>query len=189
MKKLLVSVLILGSISFMGCGNNPDAKKYVEDNTPNIQEQVDWWSIAEEYNPHKEYTKGDVVYYEGEIDSTWDALSDTDEYWIGFKNWYESNDFSMREYKDALPWGGKIRVVGESGASDCFWIKDFEIIEAYGITLNDYIRERTWMDKNGISKEEAKQLMKWCNENEECKVFEEALGDQSVYDLYPELNN
>lgn len=188
MKKLLVSVLILGSISFMGCGNNPDAKKYVEDNTPNIQEQVDWWSIAEEYNPHKEYTEGDVVYYEGEVSQTWDALSNY--YWIGNGEWYEHrNSTIVDRHKDALTWGGKIRVVGEAYGSNCFWIKGFEVIEAYGITLNDYISERARMGTNGISKEEAKQLMKWCNENEECKVFEEALGDQSVYDLYPELNN
>lgn len=59
-------------------------------------------------------------------------------------------------------------------------------------TLNDYMNLRLWFDvldgENGIDKEEASVLNNLCNNHEDFKIFEEAL-ENSIYKLYPDLNN
>lgn len=60
-------------------------------------------------------------------------------------------------------------------------------------TLNDYINLRTWFDvgdgEDGITYDEAVVLNIKCKQNEDFKMFEEALGDESIYTMYPELND
>lgn len=178
MKKLLIAILIgATAVLNMGCGNDLDLDKY--------KEKTDWWSQAEEYNIHKEYSSEDIVYCEGEIQDWNNSIK---HFYIGETEWFADSNFDWEYYRKNLPLGGKIRVVGECFGDDSFWIKDIEIIEAYGITLEDYIIERNSMDTNGISIGEALQLLEWCKENEDCMTFEKVL-ESSIFDLYPELNN
>lgn len=188
MKKLLLPFILIGIILFTGCTNNPDALKYIDYNTSKTPEKIDWWTISENYILGKEYSKGDIVKFEGEVNRMYWYGNSSNTYHINecSAKWTETKDFSMKNICDQLYFGGKVKIVGECYGTNNFFIKDCKIIEKYNVTLDSYISERSKMDVNGISKEEAQKLNKWCDENKECKIFEESL-ELSIYNLYPDL--
>lgn len=188
MKKVLIGILIAAVVVSVGCGSNPDSQKYIENNTPKEDVDINWWDKAEEYNSAKEYSKGDIVMFEGEVSRMYWYKGSANTYHIdgcGAK-WSEVNDFSMQAICNQLYFGGKIKIVGEYYGNNSFFIKGCEIVEAYSVTLDSYITDRAKIDTNGISVEEAAQLNNWCKESEEIMMFEQAL-EPNIFDIYPEL--
>ncbi|GAA0084979.1 hypothetical protein UT300007_14180 [Clostridium sp. CTA-7] len=105
MKKILT--VILFSLFLVSCGTQEEKVENVE--------TINYKEIAEEYNSHKEYKKGDIIYYEGEVDKmTWYKDSSYT-YTIGLSGirWYQSSDFSIKKFCDQLQFGGKVKVYGE----------------------------------------------------------------------------
>lgn len=177
MRKALISILIgLSLISLISCKSN---------NKKNV-EKINYWEIAEEYKPGKEYISGDVIYYETDINSKHWYNDSCNSFYINTNTsgmWVNSDGFGINNILSEIPWGGKAKIVGEAYDGNKFYIKDFKIIETKPITQNDYFIERRDLSIGGISEEEAKELYKWCDENEECKKYEENL-DNNIYDLY-----
>lgn len=189
MKKILIVILITLITGSKGCGNNPDAQKYIDANTP-VKEvvSIDWWEKAEEYNGAKEYSSGDIVAFEGEVSRMYWYKGSANSYHINGcgATWSESGDFSMQGICNQLYFGGKIKIVGECYGNNSFFIRDCKIIESYNVDLDSYIENRASMDKDGISDEEAKTLNDWCKESDEIMMFEKALSP-NIFDIYPEL--
>lgn len=59
-------------------------------------------------------------------------------------------------------------------------------------TLNEYMHLRLYLETgdgtNEIDYNEAILLNCYCRNNEELKIFEECLEEESIYSLYPDLN-
>ena len=59
-------------------------------------------------------------------------------------------------------------------------------------TLNEYMHLRLYLETgdgtNEIDCNEAILLNCYCRNNEELKIFEECLEEESIYSLYPDLN-
>lgn len=147
---------------------------------------------AEEYNPYKEYESGDIVTIEGEV------LSITYEHLLISE--YANVDISLApnytqkklEEEYNLKNGGKVKVTVKFTTTTIGGIKnakllDLKVIEVYPFTLGDYCELRAKLEVNGISKDEATTLYSYCKDYPYAKQFEESLGDQSIFSLYPEL--
>lgn len=177
-KKILSGLLIvLGAISFIGCGTNSTVK----------EEQINYWDIAEEYNSAKQYSSGDIVMYEGEVGKLYWNNGYTSRFYVGDMRigWEDGIYYSMKKVAQELEFGGKIRIVGKN-VGGIFSALDCVILEKYPVTLDSYITERAKMDTDGISESEARKLYKWCEEDQYCKQFEEAL-ENNIYNLYPDI--
>lgn len=184
-KKFISALIIISSITTIGCQSNSNNETTLQSNIEEQQEIVDWWSKSEEYNVAKEYSKGDIVKFEGEVGRMYWYRGSSNSYYInGCKiKWEESKDFNMGSICNNMYFGGIIRIVGECYGTNSFFIKDCVIVEPYKVDLNLYIEERAKLDKEGISESEAITLYKWCKENEEVMRFEKAL-EPNIFDLY-----
>ncbi len=204
MKKNLVLGLILTlGLTMVGCTNNNKLTEVDTSNIETVDKAVDEAkketeepsnAEAEEYNPHKEYNSGDIVTIKGEV------LSITHEHLLISKyanvEILLAPNYTQKELEEEynLENGGEVEVTVKFITTTIGGIKsvkllDLEVIETYPFTLGDYCELRASFEVNvsGISKEEALILYSYCQDYPYAKQFEESLGDESIFALYPEL--
>lgn len=198
MKKNLVLglILTLGLGAMVGC-TSTNNNKPVNNTTytkveKTIKNENSVVKEAEEYNPHKEYEYGDIVTIEGEVlDITYRYLHISK--YANVDILLEPN-YTQKELEEKynLENGGKVKVTVKFTSTSSIKraeLLDLEVIEVYPFTLGDYCELRASFEVNvsGISKDEALILYSYCQDYPYAKQFEESLGDQSIFSLYPEL--
>lgn len=69
MKKVLIGILIAAVVVSVGCGSNPDAQKYIENNTPKSDMVNEETETKEEVN-EVEYTLSDYITFRSGLENT-----------------------------------------------------------------------------------------------------------------------